>query len=124
MGAKRLKLGQVVTATGRNVLKMGANVYGAKCPGAQLLTAHNTVDHAVISCASVCTCRYIKSFQLVLINKLNPITFITPNTTLVIFNWFYSLIKSLLLETKCVFKNQDLQMFGLKLNNYKRFSLT
>ena len=27
--------------------------------------------------------------------------------------------QTLLLETKCVFKHQDLQMFGLKLNKYE-----
>ena len=34
---------------------------------------------------------------------------------------FYLPIKSQLLGTKCVFKNQDLQMFGLKLNKYEQF---
>ena len=35
------------------------------------------------------------------------------------FNSFYKPIKSQLLETKWTFKNQALQMFGLKLNKYK-----
>ena len=39
-------------------------------------------------------------------------------TTIVLFNTFFYQIKSLLLETKCVFKQHDLQMFGHKLNKY------
>ena len=41
--------------------------------------------------------------------------------TMVVFNLFCQPIKSLLwlLETKCVFKQQDLQQFGPKLNEYK-----
>ena len=34
---------------------------------------------------------------------------------------FYELVKSLLLRTKCVFKDQDLQMFGMKLNKIELF---
>ena len=34
------------------------------------------------------------------------------NTTIVVFNPFYQPFKSQLLGTKCVFKHQDLQMFG------------
>ena len=34
--------------------------------------------------------------------------------TIVVFNLFHYLIKSLLLEMKRVFKHQDLQIFGLK----------
>ena len=32
---------------------------------------------------------------------------------------FYKAIKSLLLGMKCVFQQQDLQMFGLKLNKHE-----
>ena len=38
-------------------------------------------------------------------------------TTIVVFNLFYSSIKSLLLRTKCVFKHKDLQMIGFKFKN-------
>ena len=34
------------------------------------------------------------------------------------FNHFYHPIRSMLLAMKGVFKHQDLQMFGLKLNKY------
>ena len=38
--------------------------------------------------------------------------------TIVIFNLFYEVIKSLIFGTKCVFKHQDLQMCDLKLNKH------
>ena len=50
---------------------------------------------------------------------LNPITVKALSTTR--FNLFNSQIKSQLLETKCVFKHQDLLIFGLKLNNMSDF---
>ena len=37
------------------------------------------------------------------------------------FNLFYLSIKSLILGKKCVFKHQDLQMFGLKLKKESNF---
>ena len=40
---------------------------------------------------------------------------------IVVFNTFYTLIKSLLWVAKCVFKHQDLQMFFLKLNTCEKF---
>ena len=42
---------------------------------------------------------------------------LTP--TIIVFNLFYQRDKSLLLGIKCVFIQQDLQMFGLKLNQVK-----
>ena len=49
------------------------------------------------------------------------LTLILLITTIVVFDLFYSSIKSLLLGTKCVFKHQDLQKFGFKLNKYEYF---
>ena len=40
-------------------------------------------------------------------------------TTVVVFDLFYQQVKSQLLEIKWVFKHQDLQMFGRKLNKYE-----
>ena len=40
------------------------------------------------------------------------------------FDMFCRSIKSLLLGMKCVFKHQDSQMFGLKINKYELFSTT
>ena len=37
-------------------------------------------------------------------------------TTIVVFNLFYHQVKSELLRTKCMFKHQELQMIGLKVN--------
>ena len=42
-----------------------------------------------------------------------------PSTTIVVFNLFYWPTKSQSLGVKWVFKHQDLQMFGLKLNKYE-----
>ena len=39
-------------------------------------------------------------------------------TTSIVFNLFYSLNKSPILETKCVFKHKDLQKIDLKVNTY------
>ena len=52
---------------------------------------------------------------------LHVSTLILLITTIVIFNLFYLSIKSLILGKKCVFKHQDLQMFGLKLKKESNF---
>ena len=44
---------------------------------------------------------------------------LTLSTTIVIFILFYFPVKSLLFGTKCASKHQDLQMFGLKFNEYQ-----
>ena len=40
-------------------------------------------------------------------------------TTIVVSNPFHYLIESQLLETKCMFKQKDMQMFGFKLTKNK-----
>ena len=47
------------------------------------------------------------------------VTLILLIMTIVVFNLFYFLIKSLMLGTKCVLKHQDLQLIDLKLNKYE-----
>ena len=49
-------------------------------------------------------------------------TLILLITSIVVFNLFYLLVKSLILGTKCVFKYQDLQGMDLKLNKNDDFS--
>ena len=52
------------------------------------------------------------------------LTFYPLITTKVVFNlfhWLINMIKLQLLEIKCVFENQYLQMVGLKLNKCEQF---
>ena len=51
-------------------------------------------------------------------NPLSVLNLILLITTNVAFKFFYLLIKSLILGTKCVFKHQDLQRLTLILNKY------
>ena len=46
------------------------------------------------------------------------------NNVVVFFNPCYYPIEEQLLETKCLFKHQDLQIAGPKLNKYNDFSST
>ena len=50
-------------------------------------------------------------------NKATNLT--SPFTNIIVFLPFYNQAKSQLLGMKWVFKHQDLQMCGLKLNKYK-----
>ena len=49
----------------------------------------------------------------------NLLTLCLLITIFVVFEMFYYLIRSQLLEMKWVFKHLDLQMFGVKLNKYQ-----